>query len=68
MISVAQITCPHCKHLFDWSMSPYDNLPDLPCPSCGKTIAKNPNDHCAVCSHGSVMCLAQQSRRDCCSG
>lgn len=68
MISVAQITCPHCQKIFDFAMSPYDNVKELPCELCGKTIVRHPDQHCVICSFGSVFCLVQQSRRDCCSG
>lgn len=68
MITTAQITCPHCSRDFEIGMSPYETLSKLPCTLCNQTIVRKDTDHCVVCSYGNVICLAQQSRRDCCSG
>ena len=68
MVIVIQITCPHCSQTFDESLSAHDELAELPCQLCSKTIHKQPADHCVVCSYGSSVCPNLQCRRDCCSG
>lgn len=68
MMTVITITCPHCSGAFEESLTPHDELTEIPCQVCKKIIAKRPNDHCVVCSYGSNVCPNLQCRRDCCSG
>ncbi|MBP9732908.1 MAG: hypothetical protein KBD07_00880 [Candidatus Omnitrophica bacterium] len=68
MFTVIEITCPHCSEKFEESITPYDELTELPCQKCGQTIVKGKKDHCVICAFGSSVCPNLQCRRDCCGG
>ena len=68
MFTVIQVTCLHCSQTFDEGLSPHEELVEIPCQLCSKTIQKKPNDHCVICSYGNNVCPNLQCRRDCCSG
>lgn len=68
MFTVISVTCPHCAKSFEASVTPYEELAEIRCDACGRTIRKNASDHCVICAYGNSVCPNLQCRRDCCSG
>jgi len=63
IVTVSELTCPHCGHRSSEEMSIDACIVVHPCAGCGRVLRPKPGDCCVFCSFGTVPCPPVQEQR-----